>query len=61
MFEIQSRNLNHRYFTEWDPSAVGRDGNEFETAEAAEAMIPELRKLGEDWADSEYRVVEIEG
>jgi len=47
----------------WSADMVG-DGNEFDTREEAEAMIPELRKIdtvygSRDWADAEYRVVEI--
>lgn len=60
MFEIQSRNLDHPSAAEWSAESVGRCGNEFDTEAEAEAMIPELRNLGIDWADSEYRVVEIE-
>jgi hypothetical protein len=37
-----------------DPAA-----NTFETAEEAEAMIAELRTIGDEWATAQYRVVEI--
>lgn len=47
---------------EWSADAVGTN-NVFETREAAEAMIPMLRECdspgSSDWADAEYRVVEI--
>jgi hypothetical protein len=33
--------------------------NEFDTREEAQAAIEELRKLGDDWAKTEYRIVEI--
>ena len=44
---------------QWCDDMVG-DANEFATRDEAEAMIPELRKLGDDWLDAEYRVVERE-
>lgn len=44
----------------WDASAVGSLGNQFDSEAEAKAEIEELRKLGDDWADGEYRVVETE-
>ncbi len=44
---------------DWSEEYVGNDtdANTFTTEEEAEESIQELRKLGDDWADAEYRVV----
>lgn len=44
---------------QWVSDQVG-DPNVFTTREEAEAAIVELRKLGEDWAEAEYDVREID-
>jgi len=44
----------------WIAANVGTHGNEFDTREEAEAAIEDLRKLGGEWADAEYRIVEVE-
>lgn len=44
---------------QWVSDQLG-DPNVFATREEAEAAIVELRKLGEDWAEAEYDVREIE-
>lgn len=35
---------------------VTENGNEFTCITAAETAITELRQLGDDWAEAEYRV-----
>ena len=57
MFQIESRS-QHWSSRAWSPDGIG-DSNEFASPAEAEAMIAELRKLGEDWAAAEYRVVEV--
>jgi seryl-tRNA synthetase len=44
---------------QWVSDQLGTD-NVFDTREEAEAAIIELRKLGEDWAEAEYDVREID-
>jgi len=59
MFQIEARDEKSRM---WDVGLVGVGaGNEYATREEAEEMIPQLRTLGDDWLDAEYRVVEIKG
>ena len=58
MFEIQSRNRKNNLLTEWGPEGIG-EPNEFASRDEAWAAIRDLQSLGEDWADAEYRVVEI--
>ena len=55
-YQIESKGPDGNWLAEYvgDP-----DGNTFETAAEAAAYIPELRKLGDGWAEAEYRVVEI--
>ena len=40
----------------WSTDGVG-DDNSFPSEKAAEKAIEDLRRLGPDWADAEYRVV----
>lgn len=60
-FQIESRNPEGPS-DNWDPSAIdgGSGANEFPSRESAEDMIPQLKALGPDWWDKEYRVTEIE-
>ena len=44
-------------WTEWE--LLPADGEGFKTEDEAEAMIPELKTNGEDWAKADYRVVEM--
>jgi len=53
-FKIQCRDS----FGNWDESVIGPETQIFETREGAEAAITDLRTLGPDWTDAEYRVVE---
>lgn len=55
-YQIETRNEELWHSREWSPDVGGP--NEFGTEAEAEAVIEELRKLGEDWAAAEYRVVE---
>lgn len=54
---IETRPANSTDASDWTTDGIG-DQNEFATAEAAEAAIEELRAIGPDWADADYRVVE---
>jgi hypothetical protein len=56
MYKIETRDR----YGNWDDN-VGTGENAFETEADALAMVEELRKIGEDWASADYRVVEIEG
>lgn len=57
LFEIITRDTAGQ----WTNDGLGDAGtNVFDTREAAEAAIAELRTLGEDWAEAEYDVREIE-
>ena len=49
-----------RFDGEWTNDGIGTP-NEFATRAEAEAAIEELRALGDDWAEAEYDVREIEG
>lgn len=46
-------------FGNWTDQGLGTGDNEFATTEEAEAMIEQLRTIGDDWADATYRVVEV--
>ena len=59
MYEIQNRSRDWGY-RQWSPDGIGGP-NEFETEAEAVEVIEALRELGEDWAEAEYRVREIEG
>ena len=54
MYEI----LTQDQYGTWDNDGVG-EPNIFESEAAAWEGIEELRALGEEWADAEYRVREI--
>ena len=53
-YQIETRN---KYDSNWS-SYIGSD-NFFSTKKKANDAIDELKKLGEDWAESEYRVQEM--
>lgn len=57
MFEIQAKGR----YGDWDSEYVSGDpqATRFESEAEAEAAIEELRGLGPDWENGEYRVVEI--
>ena len=56
MYQIESKDR----FGQWTPEVIGdSDSNRFETVADAEAMIAQLRDLGEEWDSAAYRVVEI--
>ena len=44
----------------WTTEGLG-DAAEFESEELAEETIDDLRGLGPDWSEAEYRVVEVAG
>lgn len=58
MYEIITRNR----YGHWDNSQVGSDieDNRFATEQDAWDAIEELRNLGDDWADAEYDVREVD-
>mgnify|MGYP005833024159 FL=1 len=56
MFEIQSKGDDGN----WSVDYVGEQNvASFATEEDANDMIAELKKLGEEWEDGEYRVVPV--
>lgn len=59
IYEIQTRNRKNRLLSEWSAESLFRDGNEFATLDEAWAAVEDLKTLGEEWLDCDYRVVEI--
>jgi hypothetical protein len=58
MFQIETRKPDDKLLSEWT-SDIG-DANKFATQQDAWTQIGELKKLGDEWASAEYRVVEVE-
>lgn len=57
MFQIQGKGK----YGDWDPDYVSNDpaATNFTDEIAAYDAIPQIRAIGPEWADREYRVVEI--
>lgn len=56
-YKIETRD----YFGQWSDAPIGDPtANQFATAAEAEGAVAQLRTLGEDWADSPYRIVEVD-
>lgn len=56
MFEIQGKGKHG----DWDSEYVSSDpsATQFETEAEAKAAIEEIRAIGTDWANREYRIIE---
>lgn len=53
-YRIETKDSSGR----WSSDVEAYDGaNRFDSEAEAEAAIESLRKLGDEWADAEYRVV----
>lgn len=55
MYQIETQDA----YGNWTTDGIGDENTPFDTREEAEAMIEQLRLLGEDWTTGEYRVVEV--
>jgi hypothetical protein len=55
LFEVQTRKFDNSLLSEWEPV----DSGEFTTEAEAIEGIEEMKKLDEEWASAEYRVVRL--
>jgi len=56
VYEIECRGANRQASTIWERL----DESECATIEEAIALVDDLRALGEDWAQADYRIVNSE-